>query len=86
MKCVINYNETQYCMAGKFGGELNLVVWQPAFATAKLKSTKISYLHIIYMYGDPVSNHQIKEMIIWDPTAKFNSCQYFWLYGNTNTL
>ena len=20
-------------------------------------------------------------MIIWDPTAKFNSWQYFWLYG-----
>ena len=20
-------------------------------------------------------------MAIWDPTTKFNSCQYFWLYG-----
>ena len=35
-----------YRTAGRFGGELNLVVWWSAFATAKLKSTNISYLHI----------------------------------------
>ena len=35
-----------YRIAGKFGGELNLAVWRSAFATAKLKSTKISYLRI----------------------------------------
>ena len=29
-------------MAGKFGGGLNLVVWWPTFATAKLKSANIS--------------------------------------------
>ena len=35
------------------------------------------------MYGDPVldSSANMFEMAIWDPTAKFNSCQYFQLYG-----
>ena len=39
------------------------------------------------MYGDPVLNRQIYKstntfaMAIWDPTAKFNSRQYFRLYG-----
>ena len=28
-------------------------------ATAELKSTNISYVHIIYTYGDPLPNHQI---------------------------
>ena len=37
---------TYYCIAGNFGGELNLVVWWSAFVTAKLKSANISYLHI----------------------------------------
>ena len=36
----------QYRIAGKFGRELNLAVWRSAFATAKLKSAKISYLRI----------------------------------------
>ena len=36
----------RYRIAGKFGGELNLAVWRSAFATAKLKSAKISYLRI----------------------------------------
>ena len=31
---------------GKFGGELNLVIWWPAFATTKLKYAKISCSHI----------------------------------------
>ena len=38
--------EHNYCIAGKFGGELNLVV---GIATAELKSANISYLHIIYV-------------------------------------
>ena len=41
--CIIT---TTYRIAGKFGRELNLVVWQSAQATAKLKSAKISYSHI----------------------------------------
>ena len=35
-----------YCIAGKFGGELNLAVWRSAWATAKLNSAKISYSHV----------------------------------------
>ena len=31
-----------YCIAGKFGGELNLAVWWSHFTTAKLKSAKFS--------------------------------------------
>ena len=37
-----NNTITVYHMAGKFGGGLNLVVWWPTFATAKLKSANIS--------------------------------------------
>ena len=44
-----------YRIAGKFGGELNLVVWQSTctFATAKLIHT------CIHTYGDPLPNRQI---------------------------
>ena len=28
----------------------------------------------------------ISAMAIWDPTAKFNSRQYFWLYSNNHAL
>ena len=35
-----------YRIAGKFGGELNLAIWQSARTTVKLKSTKISYSRI----------------------------------------
>ena len=34
-----------YRIARKFGRKLNLVVWLSVFATAKLKSATISYLH-----------------------------------------
>ena len=37
---------SNYRRAGKFGGELNLAVWRSVFATAKLKSANISYLHM----------------------------------------
>ena len=45
----------EYHIAGKFG---SLAVY---VTTAKLKSTKISYSHILYIYtyGDPVPNCQI---------------------------
>ena len=39
-----------YRIAGKFDRELNLAVWQSTFATAKLKSTNISYLHILHIH------------------------------------
>ena len=39
-------NFVVYCIARKIDRELNLVVWRSAFATTKLKSTNISYLHI----------------------------------------
>ena len=35
-----------YCIARKFGGELNLAVWRFTFAAVKLKSANISYLHV----------------------------------------
>ena len=68
-----------YCIAGKFGRELNLAVWQSVFATAKLTSTNISYSHI-YIWRSFKST-SIFAMPIWGPTAKFNSCQYFRLYS-----
>ena len=36
------------------------------------------------MYSDPLPNHQVYNifaMAIWGPTAKFNFCRYFRLYG-----
>ena len=71
-----------YPIAGKLGRELNLAVWWSAFATAKLKCANISYLHI-YMWQSHTepSNLNIFAIVIWGPTAKFNSHQYFRLYG-----
>ena len=43
-----------YCVAGKFGRELNLMVWRFAPTTANLKSANISYTH-----DDSVPNRQI---------------------------
>ena len=45
--------KSSYCIAEKSSGELNLAVWWPTFATAKLKSANISYLHIIYIMMIP---------------------------------
>ena len=57
-----NFVLVSYCIAGKFGGELNLAVWR-SDQTTKFKSANIF------------------AMAILDPTAKFDSCQYFQLYG-----
>ena len=38
-----------YRIAGKSGGELNLVVWRSTFATARLKSANISY-NVMHTY------------------------------------
>ena len=35
------------------------------------------------MYGNPIPNHQILAIVILGSTAKFNSCQYFQLYGTS---
>ena len=37
----------------------------------------------IYTHGNPLPNHQIFAMVIGGPTTKFNSHQYFRLYGYT---
>jgi hypothetical protein len=50
--CIISYSRKIW-RGIKFGG---LVV---CITTAKLKSTNIFYMHIIYTYGDPVPNRQI---------------------------
>ena len=42
----VGWVDIYYRIAGKFGRELNLVVWRSACATAKLKSANISYSHI----------------------------------------
>ena len=53
--------------------------------TTKLKSAKISYSHrgmaIPYRTAKYKSDN-ILTIVILGPTAKFNSRQYFWLYGN----
>ena len=80
--CWTDMTQVYYRIAGKFGGELNLAVWRTAWATTKLKSAKISYLHIHcipmaipYQTAKSKSTNMF-EMAIWDPTANFNSHQY----------
>ena len=77
-------------ITGKFGGELNLVVWQFIFATTKLKSTNISYLQItLFIWWSLIPNCQFKSANILQwwigvQPPKFNSHQYFrpHVYGN----
>ena len=75
-----------YCIAGKFGRELNLAVWRSHFTIAKLKSTKISSVRAYVCMAIPYQTAKLKSaniivMPVWEQTAKFNSRQYFWLYG-----
>ena len=73
----ININ---YCLA-------YLQHFYPMFASrsqslskTKLKSTKISYSHMAILYRTAkFKSYNTFEMAIWNPTAKFNSCQYFQL-------
>ena len=55
-----------YCIAGKFGGKLNLAVWQSVCTTAELKSAKVSNYYIMHT-----------GMAIPYQTAKYKICQYF---------
>ena len=93
-KCLYNiiwnnaYTSVVYHIAGKFGRELKLAVWWSTFATAKLKSTDISYLHIyntvhmaIPYQAAKFKSTNMYAMAIWSPTTKFNSRQYFRLHG-----
>ena len=59
-----------YRIAGKFRGELNLVVW-------RLKSA----IMVILYRTAKFKSASMFAMAIWDLTAKFNSRQYFRLYG-----
>ena len=43
----VHERNSHYRIAGKFGRELNFVVWQSAFTIAKLKSTK-TFLLLAY--------------------------------------
>ena len=63
--------------SGKFGGELNLVIWQSILQLPKFPTR-------IYTYGDPVPKFKSANILaieILGSTAKFNSRQYFRLYG-----
>ena len=42
----------------------------------------LAYIHMAILYRTAkFKSANMFEMAIWDPTAKFNSCQYFLLYG-----
>ena len=61
------------------------MVWRSAWASAKLKSAKVTYSHV-YIWRSrtklPNLNQPIMfAMAIWDSTPKFNSLQYFRLYS-----
>ena len=71
-----------YCIAGKFGGELNLA---DCLSNRQIKIPQNFLLTCIHM-AIPFQTAKFKSantlvMAIWDPTAKFNSCQYFQLYS-----
>ena len=72
-----------YCIAGKFGGKLNLAV---AFKIAKLESAKLYDSHILCMVilyqTAKFKSTNTFAMSIWGPSAKFNSRQIFRLYGS----
>ena len=70
--------------------KLNLVVWQSRIATAKIKICQ--YLIFVYVrmaipyQTDKFKSANIFVIAIWGQTTKFNSHQYFWLYGILRTL
>ena len=45
---LMSYINHTYCIAGKFGGELNLAVWQISHPATKLKSTNFSHAKAIW--------------------------------------
>ena len=70
-----------YHIAGKFGGGIKFGSLAVYITTAKLKSARISYLHIICM-AIPYQTAKFKSanilaIVILGSTTKFNSCQYF---------
>ena len=70
-----------YRIAGKFGGELNLVVCRP---NAKLKSAKYFSTCIYVCRYRTIPPNLNPQNIVWGKTTKFNDCQYFRLYGIKN--
>ena len=56
-----------YCIAGKFGGELNLAVWRSTSTTAKLKSAKISYSYIYVRRSHTEPPHQNPPILLQWP-------------------
>ena len=72
----------------EFGRELYLAAWQSVFMTTKLKIYQ--YLLLAYMYicmAIPYRTAKSKSAnvhakVIWDPNVKFNSQQFFRLYGS----
>ena len=79
-----------YRIDGKFGGELNLAVWRSSFATTKLKSTNISYLHIyIWRSLTKLPNLNPPIFLHWQfgtQPPNFNSHRYFRLYGMLSVM
>ena len=75
-----------YHIARKFSGVCGLVVY---LHHCQIKTTKISYLHIIRM-AIPYQTAKLKSanifvIAIWSSTAKFSSRQYFQLCGIYST-
>ena len=65
-------------IAGKFGGELNLVVWWYAIQPPnKIRQNLFCGMHVRMA----IPYHTMVKNIVWGKTAKFYDRQYFWLYG-----
>ena len=74
---------TEYCIARKFGG---LVVYLNNRQIKIHQNFLLAYIRMAILYRTAkLKSANTFAMAIWDPTAKFNSRQYFRLYGIPNT-
>ena len=85
-----------YCIAGKFGGELNLAVWRTSVCLCNrqikicqyfLLAYTLSCIHMAIPYWTAkFKSANTFAMAILGPTTKFNSRQYFRLNGIWNNF
>ena len=88
LKSNSHFSNLLYCIAGKFGGELNLAFGAVYVKTAKLKSAKFFYvcMYVWRYHTIPPNLSPLMVLnVVFSQTAKFNDCQYFRLYGSTST-
>ena len=72
-------SNTLYRIAGKFGG---LAIYLNNCQIKIRQNFLLAYIRVVIPYRTAkLKSANTFAMAIWDPTAKFNSHQYFRLYG-----